>query len=222
MVTNRKRHIIFSGICGVLAGLLALVYLAGGRSEPELGKVIVALQDIPKGQRITPGMIGVEYAGAKIAREGFSSDKAVVNRVAGSTIFAGEPILSARIGSSDKGSEIAHVIDDGNVAIAVSADLAASVGGAIRPGDRVDIFVTTVQDERGPGKTKLLFEDVKVLAMGGDGFDTEQDDGFIATKTAIGEGTIVIELTQDQANDATYYSETAKLKFALRSRGGER
>ena len=175
---------------------------------------LLAGRDIPKGTRITGRDIRVaRVPKAYLVEDALGSKRQVLGREAVTEIFAGEEISARRL-SRGRSRRASTGIGPGRVALAVGTDEIAGVAGAIRTGDRVDVFAT--DEER--ARTILLFERVRVLGIGGlypyaaPGTDGGNNGPVPAAGT-----TVVLELTPGQAVKLTHASETGKLRLALRS-----
>ncbi|MCL5291161.1 MAG: Flp pilus assembly protein CpaB [Actinobacteria bacterium] len=222
MIANRRKNLIFAVACAILAGLSSLLYLSSaGQPRAAVGrKVVVATRDIPQGEVIGTDMLAVKEVGTPtVARYAIADIAEALNKTASSSIYQGEAVLSSRLNSSDKGSEAAYLVGDGKVAIAVPADPVSAVGNAIRPGDSIDILITTDKSLTGQDETRLLYSDIRVVGVGGTYPFGEAKETGLGGGQPPGGGTIVIEATPEQAKNITYYSEKAKLKLALRSKG---
>ena len=87
---------------------------------------------------------------------------AVGDRVAGTELVSGQVLVGGMlVSAADNPGQAADAVPAGDVAVSVSVDPAAAVGGAVQPGDHVDILV----DSAGTQET-YLFQSVPVLAVG--------------------------------------------------------
>jgi pilus assembly protein CpaB len=229
----------------LLAGGLAAFLATRGGGEPAPSpdtpvavvqaattKVLVAKSNIGVGQRLSADNIAWQDwpQDAAKAQVGFitsdATPKAMTDMsgaVARFELFAGEPILQAKLVRADQGY-LSAVLDKGKrgVSINVSADSAS--GGFIVPNDHVDVILTR---NTGQGQTsEPVLTNVRILAInarlgetgttgaGGDGSDPAADP----KSQVFGGGAIAtLELTPDQADTIINASQLGKLSLALRS-----
>lgn len=168
MTTQRKQTII-AVACGLLAALCVFAYTASIKSEASMARaaalrqyggertqVLVANTDIPIGTPITKTNASqeewlVDMLPQGKAAQSFDEEDGLVAQV---EIRKNEPILLERIG--DGSSRIS--VPDGLSAVSVSSDDVLAVGGAIRAGSVVDVYV-----EASTGEITLIGERILVL-----------------------------------------------------------
>ena len=86
----------------------------------------------------------------------------VREQVAGSELAPGQVLVNGMlVAATNNPGQGADALPAGDVAVSVSVDPAAGVGGAVQPGDRVDVLV----DASGTQET-YMFQSVLVLAVG--------------------------------------------------------
>jgi pilus assembly protein CpaB len=195
-------------------------------------KVLVAKGNIGVGERLSADNISWQDwpQDAAKAQVGFITSDATPDAmtdmkgaVARFELFAGEPILQAKLVRAEQGY-LSAVLDKGKrgVSINVSADSAS--GGFIVPNDHVDVILTRTTAE---GQTsEPVLTNVRILAIntrlgetgktgaGGDGSDPTADP----KSQVFGGGAITtLELTPDQADTIINASQLGKLSLALRS-----
>ena len=195
-------------------------------------KVLIAKTNIGVGQRLSADNIAWQdwpQAAAKSQVGFITSDttpKALTDMpgsVARFELFAGEPILQAKLVRADQGY-LSAVLDKGKrgVSINVSADSAS--GGFIVPNDHVDVILTR---NTGAGQSsEPVLTNVRILAIntrlgetgttgaGGDGSDPTVDP---KSQTFAGGAIATLELTPDQTDTIINASQLGKLSLALRS-----
>lgn len=166
MEKTRQRGVIFMAVAVILAltaGVLFSSYL--GALEEELGakiEVVTAKVDIPERMQITVDMVELTEIPRKYAQSSYLLD---VEDVQGDTValvnIARGDILQHNMIDRNAG------LEPGMRAVSVDVNRVQSVGGSIRPGNRVDIVASYEDDEGGKRvlKTVLLFQDVLVLGV---------------------------------------------------------
>lgn len=113
-----------------------------------LVEIVVAVQEISRGQVIAPNMVELRlYPEAAAPFNSLSSIELVIGKIARTDIFIEQPVLSNMLaenltGIGAFGSDAAAVLPSNRVAIAVPMDRLTSVAYGIQPGDRVDVIVS--------------------------------------------------------------------------------
>ena len=170
----------------VIPIVLALIIAAGGsfflykwiqrqtvpkevvKVETEAVPVAVAAVDLPWGTKLERDMIKTVAFLKESLPPGYSTDaSALENRILITQIKQNEPIVEYRLAPKDvTGSGVSAVVKPGNRAIAVKGDKVMGISGFIMPGNRVDVLVTLTDPRRKREVTKIVLENVLVLATG--------------------------------------------------------
>ena len=118
----------------------------------ELTTIIIAIQPISRGQEIVEGTIGFRaWPVDALPFNAFEAETTeledLFGQIARTDIQAEQPLLTSYLTPSRQdlaaiGSDLAAIIPEGDVAIAVPVDLLTSVAFGIQPGDRVDVSVS--------------------------------------------------------------------------------
>ncbi len=215
-------------LAALVAGLIGLgmlvVYLQRYKEEASGGapiRVVIARQDIPLGARVTKGMIGL-----RDLPETYVEDRHIratdAQRILGVRISmgvkAGESIMWTDLATtSEERRDLSGLVQTGKRAITIRADATSSFGGLLRPGDRVDVLLTTGATESSPeSRTLPLLQNLLVLACG-------QDMG--GARSAVTEGPrrsgdmnqVTVAVTIQQAQLLVYAQERGSLSLALRN-----
>lgn len=185
---KRFLPILFSLAMGALAVVIMNQYLGQQRrlleqerrrlsaAYQEPMEVLVASQDLPEGaelraEHVKTAAIPKRFIGPYAAR--MAGDVAGLITIA--PIAEGEQILLNKLRRKDdvpRDATLAGLTPQGKRAITIGVDAITGVGGFVRPGDSVDILWTLqvpVPDHPdGQLVTLTLFQDVPVLAVGGD------------------------------------------------------
>ncbi len=141
----------------------------------------------------------------------------VENRRPKSIIFKGSPILDNQLwpkGNNAGGAQ--PYIPKGYRVVAVKVDDVSSLGGILRPGDRVDVLVY-VQSDPAHGirrtEARTFLQDVKVFGIN----EVFEPDSAGGDKKLSNARTVELLLTPKQAQAATLASEMGKIRLSLRS-----
>lgn len=136
--------------CGLLCAACVGLYvaqvdegLARARSEDlaryggEQVEVCVARRDLAAGETVTESDIEMKSWVASLLPEGAVTDKSeAVGRQLASAVLSGEVVSARRFGSDDAALDV----PEGFSAVSVPACGVQAVGGALRPGMRVDLY----------------------------------------------------------------------------------
>ncbi|MBZ0172550.1 MAG: Flp pilus assembly protein CpaB, partial [Phycisphaerales bacterium] len=207
---NGTKTIVFlvaAVIFGVLAAVLSGWYLtskknallasiAGPESE-QMVRVIAPKQDLPKGLRLKSTYFNVDSMPAQyvhpnaVRPEDFKS--LVDGRFLTEPLPAGKPLLTNFVDDSFP-IDFSDLVKLGRRAITVTVDEVSSIGGHIRPGNFVDIFVIIassavgldtpaaagaqqVAEQKGPSQFIVpVLQNVRVLATGEAAYDETLDE----------------------------------------------
>lgn len=137
---------------GIVAALLAMLYLNAKEAQLKAKyeqdqasnvRVVVANQDLRKGQEITKNLFSARAVPSK-----FVHDDAIlpsdIDRYIGRALVAnlgrGKPLLKSFM-DDDFPRDFSDVIKPGKRAMTITVDDINSIGGFLRPGNRIDIFV---------------------------------------------------------------------------------
>jgi pilus assembly protein CpaB len=136
----------------------------------ETSPVLVTVSEVARGVTIAEGDLKLQDWPKNLVPEGASTDaKAVVGRVAMSTLLPGEIVLEKKIASEKAGRGLAAFIPPGKRAYTIQTPRTASnVAGFIVPGDKVDVLLNlkSIRDDgTGGGSTSTLLQAVEVLAV---------------------------------------------------------
>jgi len=121
-----------------------------------------------------------------------------------------EPILEENLAPKEGGAGLAVMIPEGQRALSVRVDDVVAVAGFVVPGTMVDVLVTGDVPGGQNSITKVVLENVRVLAAGQ---KVEQDrEGKPQTVTVV-----TLQVDPEQANMLTLASTEGKIHLALRN-----
>jgi pilus assembly protein CpaB len=159
--------------CGLVAsiGITQMISKRGTEPPPaETEQVVVAIQDIPLGEPITPLLVKLEQMPKNAIPAGaLSKPEEYEGHRTRARIYKGEAILKFKL--SGKGAletGVSPQIPIGMRVISVKVDVVSSSSGLILPGDRVDLLVNLqpnpVAGIREP-TTRTVLQCIKVFAV---------------------------------------------------------
>jgi pilus assembly protein CpaB len=174
-------------------------------------KVVVANRDLPMGKKIDATDLKVgDWPEGIVPLGSFSNASEVIGRVIKTESQTGEAIIEGKL--APKGSEggFSSIIPPGMRALTVSVNNSSGVGGFILPNTRVDVLVTVSSPvQKGESTTKIILEDIKVLAVD-QTFERKEDDPVIVQ-------TVTLLVTPEDAEKLVLASTEGKLQLSLRN-----
>lgn len=205
------------GINQVLANRNAPVELPKGETQP----ILVAMADVGMGDLLNPQVVKLEaWPKDKVPPGALTKLEDVDGRRARTKLFAGEPILDAKLlGKNDQAGSPADFIPKGFRVVSVKVDEVVAAASMLKPGDRVDVLVH-LRANPGSGidetQTRTILQDIKVFAVN-DIFHRQSDapDETIAAKT------VSLLVTPDQAELVTLATELGTIRLVMRSLGDD-
>lgn len=168
-MTKQRKQALVAGACGIIAALCVFAYTATIQSEASMARasairsyggerveVLVANRTIPIGGTIDEFNTSVQEWLVDFLPQGQAAQsyEELQGLVAQTEIRVNEPVLLERVG--DGSSRI--TVPDGLAAASVASDDVLAVGGAIRAGSVVDVYV-----EASSGEITMLGEHILVL-----------------------------------------------------------
>lgn len=214
MQNTKRRGWVLTAVAIVVAavaGLLLLNYL--GTLESAIGDlvpVIVAAEPIPARTLISADLVEEQLIPRKFVHDSyfFSVQDLVVGYAAVVDIDQGQ-VIQRNMVDANAG------LEPGYRAVSLAADQVASVGGNVRPGNRVDVLASFGDEEQ--AKSIVLFEDVQVLAVNSllpsVGIDTPVDisaNRFLPTGELIKDAVVTLALKPEEALQLTYMANFGK------------
>lgn len=151
----QQRNLIIAGIAvviGIFAVYLANAYFSGVERRQEriaeqqqLQRIVVASQDVGFGTPLNQQNLRLaNWPSSSVPTGAFTSLEAAMrgNRVALRPIVIGEPVLSSKVSGADGRATLSANLPVGKLAYTIPINDVAGVGGFVRPGDVVDVFLT--------------------------------------------------------------------------------
>lgn len=174
--------------------------------------IAVAAVDLPWGKQLAREDLKMEgYLRDSLPPGCFRKLEDLEGRVLVFPIKANEPVLESRLApTSVNTGGIAAIVSPGKRAIAVKGDKVVGLSGLIRPGNRVDVLVTL----KGPGKqgqvTKVVLQDIPVLATG-----QQLKEGGKGETSPV--DVYTLQVTPEEGEKLALADAQGKLQLALRN-----
>ncbi len=179
--------LILGLILGLVAAVLVVVYLTsakdeGGSTSTSGGEgtpVVVALQNIAAGTKITPEMVTIKSVPTSDQiTNPFTTTEGLIGKVTRVGIVANEQISDTKVISTDLISgfggnpPLSLLVEPGTRAVSTEMSALIGAGGNIRPGDYVDVILVVEVKLNGPNGESFndtvagtILQNVKVLAI---------------------------------------------------------
>jgi pilus assembly protein CpaB len=184
-------------------------HMTGG---PRLGGVVVASMDLPLATTLTAEQLAVARWPEDARPEGtFVDPKELVGRVLLSGVSKNEPILPSKLATREAGNGLAALIPENMRAAAVRVDDVVGVAGFVHPDDHVDVIVTMRPEQGGETSSKVILQNVRVLAVGK---DLKVDDQKRSQAMPVTVATLLV--TTEQSEMLALAAAQGKLLLTLR------
>ncbi len=182
-----------------------------GRASIETQPIAVAMVDLAWGTSLTKEVIKVVPFPKEYVMPGcFSTPEALAGRVLVYPVKMNEPIFESRLAPETiKTGGVAALISPKKRAVAVKVDKIIGVSGFIHAGNRVDVLVTLVSARSSNPITKIVLENILVLAVGPD----VEKKGKEPTPVDV----ITLEVTPEEAEKLALSATEGKVQLALRN-----
>lgn len=222
MRANSIVMIVLASIFGVLAVVLANMWLAGQRNQMAIAgekpeaTIVVASVPLKFGDQITADKLRqIPWPAGAIPQGAFQTTEEVLDKEGGrqalQAIGTNEPILASKITGPGQRATLSAVLAEGMKAVSIRVNDVLGVAGFVFPGDRVDILLTrTVRSAEGADQSfvDVLLQSIKVLAV--DQVADESTDSPTVVKA------VTLEVSTKDAQKLTLAAGAGQLSLALR------
>ncbi|NLP13769.1 MAG: Flp pilus assembly protein CpaB [Clostridium sp.] len=213
MESVNKRVIIISLVLAIFTTSLVYLYIQKATAKTEVTEYInvyVAATTLPAKHLITEA----DIKKSRVTRE-YLSPQAVLNEadIIGKRlkdrVIEGEQILRDRL-VDDKDLTLAFNLPVGKRAMAVNVSEQIAVGYLIKPGDTVDVIANFSGANNEPNMTKIVIQNVTVLAVG-------KNMGSAEEKSQELPNTVTLAVTPQDAEKLSFVSEFESIRLILRN-----
>ena len=217
---NNKRAIMMMAVAvlfGIAAVVLASLWLAK-QSANSAQRVVVAVADVGRGQKLLPDMLKLEEISIKNLPKGaFTDFSKLADRVLKSNVMRGEVLSEDKLAPPGTVGGLSAMITEGKRAITVRVNDVIGVAGFALPGNYVDVIVHLERDaseaERAARSplhvSKIVLERILVLAVAQ---EVSRDD----TKPRV-VNAVTLEVTPQEAEHLDLARSVGTLSLALRN-----
>ena len=222
MRNNRKLIIALTGavLFGMVAVALVTRYLANAQAYTKsLNNVVIAKVPIPVGTKITAEHLGTaSIPNGSMPDGAFKDIDKVAGRVAIIPIGLREPVTDTKLAPEGTAGGLSAVIPEGYRAMTVKVNDVVGLSGFVMPGSFVDVVcVITPADQQSNGGpvSKIVLQNIKVLASGGD-IDRPKDESEPNSVKAV-----TLQVTPEQAEKLALAVNEGKLQLVMRNYGDQ-
>jgi pilus assembly protein CpaB len=182
------------------------------KAKTEAIPVCVASADLAWGTQITAEMVKVvPFLKQSLPTGYFTKPEDLLSRVIISPLKSNDPIIEHRLAPKDiKTGGVAAVVKPGKRAVAVKGDKVIGLSGFILPMSRVDVMVTLKQEHSKKEKTKVVLENILVLATGTQVQENEKGEPAPVD-------VYTLEVSPEEGEKLALAANKGKLQFALRN-----
>lgn len=179
--------------------------------EADAVPVAVAASDLAWGTQIKPEMLKTApYLRESLPTGYFAKIEDLKDRVLVSPVKANHPITEHMLAPRDvRTGGVAAVLKEGKRAVSVKGDKVIGLAGLVHPGNRVDVLVTIEDPQKKEDRTKLILENILVLAAGTQIQKNEKGEPAPVD-------VYTLEVTPEEAEKLALAGSEGKLQLALR------
>lgn len=218
-MTRPKAVIVVAVVALAFAGLASwMVYdylrQASEKTRAVQGQsIVVAAVDIPLGGTINATQIkNSGWPKESMPPGSIADSKNVLGRVVIRSISAGEPITEAKLmpkeGAQSAGI-MSYIVPSGHRAVTVAVNEVAGVAGFLNPRNNVDVVVTVIPTGSQETISKIVLQNVPILATGQ---LTEQKEGKPVVVP-----TVTLDLTPEDSEKLVLAASKGTLEMLLRN-----
>ncbi|MEO8494508.1 MAG: Flp pilus assembly protein CpaB [Planctomycetota bacterium] len=201
--------------CGLAASIGVSQYMENASDKAaqlETAKILVAMSDINIGEKLDAQTVKLEDWPKDRVPEGAVYElTGVEGKYPRTRMYAGEPILLAKLMDSNKNSPTV-TIPKGMRVVSIKASVENAGGGLIQPGDRVDVLVLLRKSAEIPETgARTILRDVNVFSVDGATERATDDEGQTRALS-----TVSLLLKPRQAESVALASELGLIRLTLR------
>ncbi|HEY0904519.1 MAG TPA: Flp pilus assembly protein CpaB [Marmoricola sp.] len=222
---RRRVLLIVAAVIAALGTLLVFLYVRGADERAndkfEAVKVLRAVKQIEAGETVAAAQaagkieLGSVGQGQRLP-DALDSLAPLEGQLAKTTIFPGEQIIASKFGTTPAAVSTL-TIPDGMIAVSINLTDTARVAGFVNPGDKVAIFMNSTGGAGLGAFTRLLLNDVEVIAVGTTTVvpTTTTDPTGAQTTEQLPRTLFTLGVTQAQAQKIMFAQGSGELAFGL-------
>lgn len=210
------RIIFIPVLVGLIMTTAAYVFLSrvkpASSEKMAIANVVVAKAPIQAKTVLTKEILSSRQIPANyLAPNEITNPEEVVGKITTVPLAQGESVLKTKLASKENKSGLAYYIPAGKRALTVKVNEVIGAGGFPEPGDYVDVLGTFDRQDLGAHKTKLVAENLLVLAAARDIETKPADKKDIKAYTSL-----TMAVTPEEAVKITLSEEKGIVRIILR------
>jgi pilus assembly protein CpaB len=222
MAAKPKQVFVIGAIAVLIAAIASYLlydYLKGQETKMKEAvateNVVVASQDLPVGTVINDTQVkAVSWPKASMPQGSFAATGQVVGRMVLDKVSTGEPVTAAKlVPAGGQTGILTYKIPEGHRAMTVAVDQVSGVAGFITPGNKVDVVLSVTPPGGGQPLSKIVLQDVPVLAIGQIIAQEKKDEKPQVVPT------VTMDVTPGDAEKLAVASTQGRLQLVLRRAG---
>ena len=202
--------------CGLIASIGISQVMEknnSGDAKMSTSPIYVAVIDMSAGEELNASKIKLEeWPVDKIPEGAVTSPEQLDGKSPVQPLYAGEPLLMAKLADRDRIQGSAQKIKPGHRVTSINVDAASAVAGLVMPGDHVDVMVFTRGSNPTLDKAEAVLEDVEVFAV-----NDQIHRNYDSEGNSIQARTVSLLVKPEQAERLMYYSQIGVMSLSLRS-----
>ncbi len=207
--------LLIAGVCGLVAsiGVSQVLDRKGESKDTPMGELFVAITDIDINGKLDATNVKLDkWPKDRIPEGAITKLEDLKDKFPRVRLYAGEPILSAKLMDSNSGIDQSAKIPEGYRVVSVKVTMDEVVSGLVQPGDRVDvIFFAKKSDEITKTVAHTILKDVRVFAI-----NSETERASDASGEQSVAKTVSMLVKPSQVESVMLAAELGKLRLSLR------
>ena len=213
--------LLIAGVCGLVASIGVSQVLERNNNnkggETPMGELFVAVADIDIGAKLDATNVKLDkWPKDRVPEGAIRKLEDLKDKFPRVRLYAGEPILTAKLMDSNSGVDNSAKIPDGYRVVSVKVTMDEVVSGLVKPGDRVDV-IAFVKKSQEINKTmaQTILKDVRVFAINA---ETERSTDASSGDQVIAK-TVSLLVKPNQVESVMLAAELGKLRLSMRKPG---
>lgn len=210
-----RRRLVLVLVIAISMGLLTgyLVYKSINKpavQQAETEAILVASANIGLGEAMTPQHVKLApWPKPMVPPGALRSIKDVEGRTAKSSMVDGEPVLDSKLTAAGGGGLMPVLVPNGKRAVSIVVEQATQKSGFVVPNSRVDVLVTMAPKGSQDKQSRIVLQDVTVLAA--DQTVEMKDNKPVAMTT------VTMALSPEETERLALAQNEGKVTLALRN-----
>jgi pilus assembly protein CpaB len=219
-MTN-PRPLIIAIAFGLIAVVLVYFYVRqvqnkAQNTQVQMTSVVRAIDNIEPRSTIREDMIEeIEIPSDLVPPDAVTESEEIIGKVALVPVYAQQILMNQMFEVGTQLEDLSRQLKEGELAVTIGVTEVSGLGGNLKPGDRVDILATILDNaEVGVATTFSVLRNIGVMAVGQNIGFTEEG-GATDTSGSLSKS-VTLRVNPKQAEILSLASEVGSLRLALR------